>query len=300
MYSTITDLLIKNGIKYAMFSVGCAMGRYELNTITPNNNQQNPLFFEKLKHHKVNILIDPVLEKIPQAVKLLGENQYKPNFPLNQYKNVEFFVPSNKDLPFFICVREEIDYECNNFLKELYTIIERVLENNIFLIWQDYTGKILDHLALDVLKKFSNKQHEVLQKVIFDVSQKDSGCFVDFSSVELDFRQPRFLKLSDSVYNSMTIHFQEALTQRIYYLRHPLLWKYKNNLELTDEEKEHYQYKNLSLIYQQTSTQNLVESVLRDICKCREIVFETSLFAIYLKDIETSHPQLCEILRFLI
>jgi hypothetical protein len=83
------------------------------------------------------------------------------------------------------------------FLKNLCTI---ACTSSTKLIYQDYSGRLTDDLYESMLVQCDHPSFK--SSVLFDVTYKDAGCFIDFSKINIfrnsegDFIQPAFETLT--------------------------------------------------------------------------------------------------------
>lgn len=246
----VNELLFSNIIKQLQLynpdiiymAVGCSMINYQ--TITTQNNQQNPLFMEKFKR-KFYIFFDPLLE-----TPLKIESQI--NFT-NVESSKEFRIFSNNEY-FIIAINTLYNYNENDIF--IITLISYILDFNKKMILQDYTGNDISKIYLKLFNVFP--KDILIKKVIFDITQHDGGCFVDFNNFPIfydindDFIQPRFMTLinikKDNIYyNKIAIDRMNLISYNLSrYIK--ILNKFIENTEYEEKIIKEIIYK-LSIIY---------------------------------------------------
>jgi hypothetical protein len=185
-------------------AIGCSLAHYT--KVEDDNNQQNPPFMNKyMDSKKVTILIDPWLED------KLAISQMIPLNLIDEFESYRYFLNSDKNHQihaiknYFYFAKNEYDVNSHsqyqydyNFLINL--INYAVVNKKTKLIVQDYSGVDIIPHYLHFTDHFPKQI--LYEKVIFDITQKDGGCFIDFSKYPIrydskdNFIQPRFLPLS--------------------------------------------------------------------------------------------------------
>lgn len=120
--------------------------------VTRQNNQQYPMFFDKLGNTKRRIII---------LFDLYLEDDLK--IPLSLYQTTVF------------ALHENYDYNDIHFMTR---IIEKCLSNNSKLIVQDFTGRDLAPLYDTLLDIFGKE--EMLPNILFDATAGNGDCFIQF------------------------------------------------------------------------------------------------------------------------
>jgi hypothetical protein len=120
--------------------------------VTRQNNQQYPMFFDKLGNTKRRIII---------LFDLYLEDDLK--IPLSLYQTTVF------------ALHENYDYNDIHFMTR---IIEKCLSNNSKLIVQDFTGRDLAPLYDTLLDIFGKE--EMLPNILFDATAGNGDCFTQF------------------------------------------------------------------------------------------------------------------------
>jgi hypothetical protein len=276
VYKETMNLLNNTRPEVIYFAVGCFMGHY--NNITPANNQQNPKFMKKFEgKKKFYIFMDPALENplklesqinlvvnhnnssdIVQDFVVLENNEYKIvaiNKPFYFYNDIN--VPNSQN--------QELD------LLFLYALVNYAVDRNIKLFVQNYTGADISTSYNEIAAIFGKDR--IFKNVLFDVTQNDGGCFVDFNKYpvfydsEDNFIQARFhsfvemKKINQDYYKTMLIKRLNLLSWQITrYLR--IL---KGELEGTqnDEPQIKYILNDMSMIY--SINQDLTEKNLSNL-----------------------------------
>jgi hypothetical protein len=180
-------------------AIGCSQKRYEYGKHSP---QECPPFVRHWTHiglssNTVCILIDPDLEDDPYVLMDLTEEELAHHRIITIRRNFNWKTEATF-----------IDSMCEFALSA----------PNTYMIVQDYSGTELHKYY--PLQRFGSA---LLQKVIFDVSYMDGGCWVDFDKVRLErdmvtgaFLQPPYMPLSRaiSITTPDVIYF---LAERRYY-----------------------------------------------------------------------------------
>ena len=124
------------------------------------------------------------------------------------------------------------------------------------MILQDYTGNDISKIYLQLFNVFPREI--LIKKVIFDITQHDGGCFVDFNNFPIfydindDFIQPRFMTLinikKDNIYyNKIAIYRMNIISYNLSrYIK--ILNKFIENTEYEEKIIKEIIYK-LSIIY---------------------------------------------------
>jgi hypothetical protein len=184
-------------------AVGCFMGYYK--DITPANNQQNPLFLQPFADKKrMYIFFDPILEsplKLESQMELVETDIGEDYRVLENDTMVVFAI--KKPYYFYTNSTSSIEMQtiCGFNKILLATIIMYTIEEKKKLFVQDYTGFDINSAYSEFYEVFPKEK--MFKHVIFDITQNDGGCFVDFSKYNVyydssgDFIQLKFLTLSE-------------------------------------------------------------------------------------------------------
>ena len=183
IYTNTMKVLTENSPDVIYFAVGCFMGYYK--DITSSNNQQNPKFMNKFEgQNKIYIFMDPMLEsplKLESQIHLVQtdtEDSYR------VLENGEYTVVAiNKPYHFYQSLCEGENFELDSLF--LYGLVNYVLEKNIKLIVQDYSGCDISKAYMSLMNIFDKEK--LLKNVFFDVTQNDGGCFVDFDKYTISY-----------------------------------------------------------------------------------------------------------------
>jgi len=161
------------------FAIGCGLERYEEGKHPP---QQYPPFMAGFPGRHVCILMDPLLESPPKVFADLAGVGVQDEEPITEIGNVTF-----------ITARTNFEWESTEaraFIIELCTLC---VDTPTRLIVQDYAGHIIDHhYPIDRLGT------QITKRVLFDVTYRDGGCFIDFDAVKIlryrdgGFVQPKY------------------------------------------------------------------------------------------------------------
>lgn len=302
MWQLAFDLLKQEKYVCVMVAVGCSLKYHE--EITSKNNQQYPDFLNQFSGKKLIILIDPFLEN---PIKLLEQFPIEIKLELAEEKLIWYSTLNKSDEE---KNKEDLDVLANytncdysrkdsSDISNIYDLVMLCLDSQTKLIWQDYTGYDPKHFFFQMIQNFESTN--LLDHVIFDVTQHEGGCFVDLSNILLtlddrgNFIQERWLQLK---YSTKYPNYNKILTNRIHVLRHPLLWKYKNNdNEFRDEDDiygSNISVKILKWIYGHEKLYDLIISILIDICSSQGITYEDSIYEHFFNNIHT-YPENSEI-----
>lgn len=184
-------------------AVGCFMGYYT--EIKPNTNQQDPLFLQKFADKKrMYIFFDPALEnplKLEDQVVLV-ETVKSDNFRILENDNMLVFA-INRPFYFHMFKDSPKDKQDEAGISKilLASLIVYSLENKIKLFVQDYTGDDINDTYTEFFDIFP--KNEMVKYIMFDVTQNEGGCFVDFEKSKVyydsddNFIQLKFLSLNE-------------------------------------------------------------------------------------------------------
>ena len=266
-------------VDHVYFAIGCAMPQYRFSDesnsnymfdITERNNQQYPCFMNKYKGKKMIILVDPHLEfttntnntsderelVIQQYFKRIGQSleTIVNSKTIRVLENAEIIVIATMDSFNY----EETEHMTNkeiNYFRENFTtfnnMIELCIETRKKLIVQDYTGRDLTRVYLQFLDMYGN---QILNNIIFDVTQNNGGCFIELKPTHATidkngrFVQEKYLKLVDCVNSEM---FNDVYKKRLSSFNYPLSWcLFKMKEDETYSEFNLENYKLYFIIYE--------------------------------------------------
>jgi len=167
-------------------AIGCAQGHYPPGS-PMESPQEYPPFVAQWPGRRVCILIDPNLE---EPLRCLPETTRDPNVTVLPLREC-FEWPSK--WPADAHKYAEIA-TCQAFLDRLITLAIRTPRT--YLIVQDYAGNYIDtHYPIDRFDR------HIINKVFYDVTGRDGGCFIDFSKIRIarnaegHFIQPAYTPL---------------------------------------------------------------------------------------------------------
>jgi hypothetical protein len=206
------------------------MGHY--NDITPKNNQQNPKFMQKFDgQRKVYIFMDPMLEtplKLESQINLVPDNTSSTDI-VQDYRvlqNTEYTVVSiNKPFYFYNDINAPNNHNQELDKLFLYGLVNYAIDRNIKLIVQNYSGADISASYTEIVSIFGKET--VFKNILFDVTQNDGGCFVDFDKYPIfyddedNFVQARFYsfvemkKINEDYYKSMLVKRLNLLSWQI-------------------------------------------------------------------------------------
>lgn len=253
-WNYVIDKISEPNTKLVYIAIGSGMGHYT--QITESNNQQYPCFLDKFDGRKVVILIDPDLEsplkvesyfenlnnqlRLVRAVtnpdeddeKHSNDNRPKPPHIFRQFTNSNidlFAINTSYDYQFYDRTtpyeRTKIDGDIAKMIDMIFICLGKV--NKTKMIVQDYTGRDINHFYISMFKFFNKK--EILNNVLFDVTQNDGGCFFDIkpSMAQVDsennFIQERYSKLTQYTRSPF---YDQILKTRIDILNYPISYYY--------------------------------------------------------------------------
>ncbi len=239
-WSEIFDKASLPNTNLVYIAIGSAMGHYQENEL--QNNQQYPCFLEKFADNKLIILIDPMLES-PLKIEEFFARQ---NDPLIMTKSI---VENDKYVwrifqnrtTCVVAINSCFYYEIRNYYnpqeeKEINSTVDTNVSNLINLIsiclskvnktkiiFQDYSGPDTFNFYSSLLSCFD--RDELLNNVLFDVTENESGCFIEMSpelaTIDSDgnFVQERFKKL---VQIRSSPKYQLFLNNRVTVMQYPM------------------------------------------------------------------------------
>lgn len=230
MWETIIDEIQHVAVVY--MAIGCAIQEYQ--ELTQANNQQCPCFLDKFAK-KLLILIDPNLEKplkVQQQITDLKETRIDNHRVL---KNSSSTIYAINEPFYYILSDENVEKryrETDQNFSLLLRIISIAIELKIKFIFQDYTGNDTTNVYCELMNIFDTD--DLLKYVTFDVTQKDSGCYINIHpeiikyDSDNNFIQEKFLSLSRiNQYDS----FRDILKMRIDLLNYQLLWTFNKSID---------------------------------------------------------------------
>jgi hypothetical protein len=164
------------------FAVGCGLEYYAPGT---HPRQQYPPFMAEFPGRHICILMDPLLESPPKAyADLAGTDVPETN---NTVIGNVTFIPVRRNF-------EWGSEEARLFIDELCILC---LDTPARLIVQDYAGNYIErYYPIDRLGT------QITKKVLFDVTYRDGGCFIDLDAVRIlrhrdgSFVQPKYDPIS--------------------------------------------------------------------------------------------------------
>ena len=145
------------------FAIGCSLYHYEPGK---HPRQQYPPFMAKFPGRQICILMDPLLESPPRAYADLGINT---NDEIATIRNVTF-----------IPVRRNFEWNSPEAIAFIDRLCSLCLRTHTRLIVQDYSGHYIEHNY--PIDRFGSA---LTKKVLFDVTYRDGGCFIDLDAVKI-------------------------------------------------------------------------------------------------------------------
>jgi hypothetical protein len=181
---------------------------------------------------KFYIFMDPMLEnplKLESQISLIINDNNSSNDIVKDYrvlKNTEYTVVSiNKPFYFYNDINAPNNHNQELDKLFLYGLVNYALDRNIKLIVQNYSGVDISASYNEIASIF--EKETVFKNVIFDVTQNDGGCFVDFDKHPIfydnedNFMHTRFLsfvemkKINEDYYKRMIVKRLNLLTWQI-------------------------------------------------------------------------------------
>jgi len=230
--------------KLVYLSVGSAMDDCDARPVTDDTNQQYPPFINKFKGRKLSVLLDPYLEE-HLAVEKYMETHHIPfekkvydDFCILRSHDNDIIVYAIKETfsyePSLYGTPEEITqsiYTTDSNVSNLINLIHICLEKRIKtkLILQDFTGRDLTKFYYSLFNTFDKT--DLLNHVMFDVTQKDGGCLIEMNEHQANinehgnFIQEKYLQL---VQLNTSPLFKRILIERINRVIYPLAWDFSN------------------------------------------------------------------------
>jgi hypothetical protein len=166
----ILNYLSENQVDLVYFAIGSVFRCNDLNKLTPVLDQVYPNFLREWEGSFKAIHFDPRFGD--DETKLFTEKYFT---SLGFFKEKNSWFSKNK-LKEFIIVEEEIYHDCTFFTNLSQVCMPRKL------IVQDFTGKLLDELFIQVYYSFSPHERIIFRKnVIFDMTCGNASCMTDMS-----------------------------------------------------------------------------------------------------------------------
>ncbi len=218
--------------------------------IPDDKNQQYPPFLPKFRGRKMIILIDPFLEKHLAVEKYMKKHNIK--FTTNIRNNVRVlqseeivvyaieekfeFVPNTWGTPEEI--KKSVEKSSSD-VSNLINLIEICLgkRTRTRIIVQDFTGRDTTKFYCELFNIFDKT--ELLNNVLFDVTQKDGGCYVELNDrqASLDsnqnFIQEKYMELTNIINSPL---FHSILNERIHQIIYPISYNFINLRKLNSHE----------------------------------------------------------------
>jgi len=230
-------------ISLVYFGIGSAMTPESYSQdIEDCKNQQFPPFLKKYRGGKLIVLFDTKLEEHLAVEKYLKKYNHK-----YEKNNVDGITVLRNDEIIVYAIRENFDFYTNHYgtpdeikesatkaswyISNLIHIISVCLEKNpkTKMIVQDFTGRDTTYSYINLFNIFN--KIELLNNIMFDVTQKDGGCFVDMNEhqASLDsngnFIQEKYMELKKMTHSPL---FKTILSDRIKNLIYPISSNYVN------------------------------------------------------------------------
>jgi len=281
IYDVILSNLSSHNPELIYFSIGCALGNYD--KINPNENQQYPypIFNKYEEKKKIIILMDQHLEKplkIESDIKLQLVNDDDDFRILNNNDTIVFAINSN------YYFESDSHLDCGF----LINLIIFTLSNKNKLIIQNFSGYCINNSCIRMFDYFP--KDELISNVIFDVSNSDGTCRVDFNDYPIrydekdNFIQIKFYKLT-VIKNIDSKYFSKMITKRIDNINYELTRKLRvlrGELQPNPYDDKNIQtlFESLNIIYPEIGLINEVTEeklihcitvLLTDICKALNI-----------------------------
>jgi hypothetical protein len=214
--------------------IGSAMNhKINHSRIEDNANQQFPPFLNKFKGKKLVILFDPLLEEHLAVEKYLTHHNSKYEKDvveqvriLRNDELVVFAINDNFDFGSF-GAPNKFDWDVSNLIHLISICLDKNPKTKIIL--QDFTGRDTTTLYASMFNIFGRT--ELLNHVMFDVTQKDGGCFIEMNEqqapIDCDghFIQEKYIELAKMTSFPLFNHFVKDRIQNLIY---PISHNYVN------------------------------------------------------------------------
>jgi hypothetical protein len=161
------------------FAIGCALGRYGPGE---HPRQQYPPFMGGFPGRQICILMDPELESPPRAYEDLTGSSAVPDDPIVNIGDITF-----------ITARRYFEWNSDEARKCIGHLCDICLNTRTQLIVQDYAGNYIEQYY-----PIATFGPAITKKVLFDVTYRDGGCFIDLDAVRIlrhrdgSFVQPKY------------------------------------------------------------------------------------------------------------
>lgn len=315
--------------KLVYLGIGSAMG-YHINDInnriSDEQNQQYPPFLKKFEGKKMIILIDPYLEDYLAVEQYMNEHEFKfEKYAVDNVRvlrNDEIVVYAIKETFDYLIntrgtpqeiieSRRKVDWDFSNLINLIGICLEKRPKTKIIL--QDFTGRDTSSFYTGLFNIFDKV--DLINNVMFDVTQKDGGCFIEMNELQasIDFEgnfiQEKYMELTRITDSPL---FKSILKDRIQLVVYQLLYNYlglkKNPAhELINIEKIYglahsYDIKidefNKNSDYLIQIHQQLMQKIIEDIVIARQIDSSAISNLIQIIDNRTTFINLMTVLNF--
>ena len=283
-YNYITSIVSAFKPDIIYIGIASALGWHSIEKITPNLNQQYPPFLNRFEK-KLIILIDQCLEE-----KLVLESKMDLTCVHESREDKIRIFNNDKCNDKIIALNQHFYFDNIIQKKFLFDLISYTLETNTKMIVNDYSGRDIHYNYVEILDKFPKEQ--ILNSVLFDITQNDGGCYFDFNHFPIhyddknNFIQFRYKSLSE-LKKISTKKFKVECLKRISWINYELTRQLRVLLgEIAEEAHSHlfkeqvYRVINfLSIIYtsvkkEDVSEANIKEALLQlliDICNSLDV-----------------------------
>jgi hypothetical protein len=249
IWDKITNTADSPLTKLVYLGIGSSMECYS--EITTTNNQQYPCFLDKFEDNKVIVLFDTRLEtplkiedyferkkdQLDMIDSIVSENgtfifrEFQNNsgsvkvYAVNENFNFEYRRFGHLDENDMKVYNENVDITTSNLFNLIGTCLGKHTKTKLIL--QDYSGRPTVSFYVSLLKSFD--KDEMLSNVIFDVTQRDPGCFFvitpEYPTLDAsgNFVQENYIQLKQIRKYPLYNH---VLKQRIDQLVYPLSSNY--------------------------------------------------------------------------
>ena len=212
-------------------AVGSAMGHYQHLETCDSKNQQYPPFISKLDCKKTILLIDPNLEEQLEIERFMIKYD-NPLMLRHQDGNLRILENDNiivyaiNDVFYYRDYYSELikkeSEECKSIMLKL---IEHCLKQKIKMVYQDFTGYDTTNIYIDLFKYFN--KNELLDNIIFDVTESDGGCYVNLSRENLIIKENRIIQNKYSRLTKISSP-ERFIKERLNYVIYPLSFNFIN------------------------------------------------------------------------
>ena len=179
LYEKIIECIDNFNPDVIYLGIGTSLKWHPIESIDSNNNQQYPPFLNNYDK-KLVILMDVNLEEPLYLESKININKMDSDNKIRVY--------DGKDNLFVFAINQnfEFDNSADNFI--LNYIRDYTLINKKKLVIGDFSGRNIETYYIQLLLKYNQeKQNDLLNNVIYDITQNDGGYQFDYSSYPITY-----------------------------------------------------------------------------------------------------------------